>query len=50
MDRPTIKHQDTDDSDFEYDGDLEDENECPECGCYKNFNRKMCDACIYANK
>ena len=47
MTKPPIKHNDIDDSDFTDDDDMENENECPECGEYKNKNRKMCDSCMF---
>ena len=38
--------------DQDYDNDneeMEPENTCPECGEYKNSNRKACDSCIFTS-
>jgi len=48
MDRPTTRHQDTDDSDFENDEKMDNQNECSKCDNYKNANRKYCDSCMYS--
>lgn len=35
---------------IEEEEELEPENECEDCGQYKNANRKKCDSCIYVNQ
>ena len=49
MDKPPIKREDTNDYDNDNDNEeMEPENTCPECGEYKNSNRKACDSCIFS--